>query len=222
MRPSGEYPIRTSGEFIEREFSRCRVVGFDLAGKEVGNPPERFVEEFGRLSRLHIPLTVHAGENESAQFVEDSILRLRARRIGHGLSLVEDRGLMARVREDRVGIELCPMSNFQTSHFGDPKSSRPYPLRKLLAAGILISINTDNPIISHTNIVREFFQASYAWGDPGMPLWEALRLVRMGFVMSFLNLQERRAILEIVGQFLFDLFCEESTVETLRELTLAK
>jgi adenosine deaminase/CheY-like chemotaxis protein len=221
MRPSGEFPIRTAREFIETEFSRCRVVGFDLAGKEVGNPPERFVEEFSRLSRLHIPLTVHAGENESAQFVEDSILRLRARRIGHGLSLVEDPGLMARVREDRVGVELCPISNFQTSHFGSLESRRPYPLRRLLSAGILVSINTDNPIISRTNMVREFFQASYAWGDSGMPLWEALRLVRMGFVMSFLNLPERRALLDIVGQFLFDLFCEESTVQILRDLSQA-
>jgi adenosine deaminase len=219
MRPSGENAIRTAKEFAEREFPRCRVVGFDLAGKEVGNPPERFVEEFGRLARLHIPLTVHAGENESAQFVEDSILRLRARRIGHGLSLVEDGGLVTRVREDRVGIELCPVSNFQTSHFSGLGGARPYPLRGLLAAGILVSINTDNPVISHTNMVREFFQASYAWGDWGMPLWEALALVRMGFVMSFLSLPERRAVLEIVGQYLFDFFSEESTVEVLRELS---
>jgi adenosine deaminase len=150
--------------------------------------------------------------------VEDSILRLGARRIGHGLSLVEDQGLMARVREDRVGIELCPISNFQTSHFGGPKEARPYPLRELLGNGILVSINTDNPVISHTNIIREFFQASYAWGDRGMPLWEALRLIRMGYVMSFLNQQERRAILEIVGQRVFDLFTHDGTLQMLRDL----
>jgi adenosine deaminase/DNA-binding NarL/FixJ family response regulator len=229
MRPSEVSMVRTASQFADSEVARCRVVGFDLAGKEVGNPPERFVEEFSRLSRLHIPLTVHAGENESAQFIEDSVLRLRARRIGHGLTLVEDESLVARVREDRIGIELCPISNFQTSHFGsmEAPSVRPYPLRTLIDRGVLVSINTDNPIISHTNIVREFFQASFAWaaagvglerGQAGMPLWEALRIVRMGYVMSFMNLSERRAALEMAGQAIYDLFVDDETVNVLREL----
>jgi adenosine deaminase/DNA-binding NarL/FixJ family response regulator len=220
MRPPAMQPVGNAAEFVRRELSRCRIVGFDLAGKEVGNPPERFVDEFARLARLHIPLTVHAGENESASFIEDSILRLKARRIGHGLSLTEDPALLARVREEKVGIELCPSSNFQTSHFGPPgaRHGREYPLRHLVSEGVLVSINTDNPIISGTDIVQEFFQASYAWGGDGLPLWDALRLIRMGFVMSFMGLKERRAALELVGQRVFDIFSDPATKDVLRSL----
>jgi len=219
-RPSGKKPILTARRFVESELSKCRVVGFDLAGKEVDNPPTQFVEEFERLSRLHIPLTVHAGENESAQFIEDSILGLGAHRLGHGLSLVEDSGLLARVREDRICVELCPVSNHQTSYFGDPddESTRQYPLRRFLKEGVLVCINTDNPVISSTNMVREFFQASYSYGGDGLSLWDALRLIRFGFVSSFLTLSERRAMLELVSQHMYDLLTDPDVVNLLRDL----
>jgi adenosine deaminase len=221
MRPSGERPVRNAREFVEREMARCRVVGFDLAGQESDNPPELFVEEFSRLSRLHIPFTVHAGENAPAKFIEDAILLLQAKRIGHGLALAEDQGLMVRVREDRVCVELCPVCNHQTSHFlpGNSKGpGRRYPLKDYLEYGLLVAINTDNPIISNTNLVREYFQASYAYDDKGLSVWEALRVMRMGYVCSFLRLPERRAMIETVEQFLFDLFSREDCVAYLREI----
>ena len=221
MRPTGERPIASAKEFAETEMARCRVVGFDLAGRESDNPPELFAEEFSRLSRLHIPFTVHAGENAPASFIEDALLLLQAKRIGHGLALSEDRGLMTRVREDRVCIELCPVCNHQTSHFVPPESSAPgrrYPLKEYLEHGIYVTINTDNPIISNTNLVREYFQASYAYDDKGLSLWDALRIMRMGYVCSFLHLPERRAMIEMVEQFLFDLFSSADCIGYLREL----
>jgi adenosine deaminase len=221
MRPPMERVVRSASEFVSSELHKCRVVGFDLAGKEVGNPPARFVSEFARLSRLHIPLTVHAGENASAQFINDAVLELGARRIGHGLSLADDRRLMARVREEQVCIELCPVSNHQTSHFplpAEPTGIRRYPLREFLDNGVIVTINTDNPVISNTNVIREFFQASEAYGGDGLTIWEALRVVRMGYVASFLSLPERRAMLETVDQFLFDFFTDERVVRLLRSL----
>jgi adenosine deaminase len=223
MRPAGERPTATAYNFITEEFENCRVVGFDLAGPEVGFPPARYADEFGRLSRLHVPITVHAGENAPAEFIEDAILELGALRIGHGLSLVEDKRLMARVRDERVGIELCPVCNHQTSQFHSPAERgiakrRLYPLAEFYNAGIYVSINTDNPIISNTNMVKEYFQASYAFGEDGLSLWEALRMIRMGYVSSFLNLHERRHMLAIVEQHLFDLFSDAVVVDLLRRL----
>jgi hypothetical protein len=60
MKPASERAVSTAKDFVTKELGRSRVVGFDLAGKEVGNPPELFEEEFTRLSKLPIPLTVHA------------------------------------------------------------------------------------------------------------------------------------------------------------------
>lgn len=221
MRPAGESSVANAKEFVDKEMRRCRVVGFDLAGREYDHPPKLFADEFSRLSRLHIPLTVHAGENAPANFIEDAILLLGAKRIGHGLSLAEDPALMARVREERVCIELCPVCNHQTSHFAPPDEGSPgrkYPLKTYLDHGIYVSINTDNPIISDTNLVKEYFQASYAYSKKGMTLWDALRIMRMGYVCSFLHLPERKAMLELVEQFLFDFFSDENVVANLREL----
>lgn len=218
-----------AASFVKESFSTCRVVGFDLAGPEDGYPPEKYADEFGRLSRLHIPITIHAGENAPTQFIEDAILELGAKRIGHGLSVVEDKALMARVRDDRICIELCPVGNFQTSRFHDPTDSssyrRPYPLAKLLDAGVMVSINTDNPIVSNTTMVRELYQASWALSEQripnardGLSLWDCLRLVRMSLVSSFLDLEERKHLLEVVGQHLSDIFCSKEQVEDLYQL----
>jgi adenosine deaminase len=230
MRPAGEKPAGSAQEFVTREFATCRVVGFDLAGQEDGYPPSQYAEEFGRLSRLHVPITVHAGENAPPQFIEDAILKLGAVRIGHGLALAEDRRLLARVRDERIAIELCPVCNHQTSQFHAPaeessRPQRPYPLADFVRAGLYVTINTDNPIISNTSMVREYFQASYAFDDIGsdgkpigMVLWEALRIIRMGFVCSFLNLPERSHMIELVSQYLFDLFSNDSVLDRLKKV----
>jgi adenosine deaminase len=184
-------------------------------------PPELFKTEFEQLSKLHIPITAHAGENASVQFVERAVLDLRARRLGHGLALIEDQLLMNRVREDGICVELCPVSNHQTNQFGPPGGSyatRPYPLESLMRNGNAFCINTDNPIISDTNIIKEYFQASYAMGEPGLSLWEALRIIRMGFSHSFMTLPERRAMMELADQIVFDLFETDGIVDILRGL----
>ncbi len=207
-----------AGEFLDR-LSRSPVVGFDLAGQEAGFPPAQFAAEFRRLARLHVPMTVHAGENASAQFIEDAVLELGARRIGHGLTLVDDKRLMARVREERTCVELCPVSNHQTCRFTPPgEPGRQYPLRKLLDFGIPVCLNTDNPIISDTDIVKEYFQASFAIGPDGLTLLDALRLVKAGLRHAFLPLPERRALIELVEQIVVDLFADPEVVAMLSDL----
>ena len=213
--------LQTAREFVEEQMTECRLAGFDLAGQEEDHPPEHFRGEFEQLARLHIPITAHAGENAPSGYIESAILDLRASRLGHGLTLPEDPQLMGRVREDGICVELCPVSNFQTSRFapaGTRDPEREYPLRKFIENGNAFCINTDNPIISYTNIVKEYFQASYAYGGDGLSLWELLRIIRMGFVHSFMSLPERRAIMELADQILFDLFSQEDVVALLREL----
>jgi len=212
------FPAMQAPEFLE-ECRKCRVVGFDLAGNEADFPPGLFAREFQRLAKLKVPLTVHAGENASSRFVEDAILELGARRIGHALTLADDKKLMTLVREQRICVELCPVSNHQTCHFTpEEQPGRTYPLKEFLHAGIPVCINTDNPIISRTDIVKEYFRASKAMGEQGLSLWDALILVKTGFRHAFLSLPVRKAMLEIVDQIVFDLFCDLSVQANLREL----
>ncbi|MDH4317554.1 MAG: hypothetical protein OEV64_04115 [Desulfobulbaceae bacterium] len=215
-------PARTARDFVERSMGECRVVGFDLAGQEDQHHPQKFRAEYEQISRLHIPVTVHAGENAPADFVESAILDLRARRLGHGLALAEDKALMARARDDGICIELCPVSNFQTNAVyphGESKHGREYPLKTFMEEGLSVTINTDNPIISYTNMVKECFQASYAYGEPGLTLWDIMRILRGGFVNSFLTQPERHALLELADQLLFDLFSRTEIIEVLRVIS---
>lgn len=208
--------IKSSKEFCVTDIAQCRIVGFDLAGQEDGYPPNLFSKEFSYLSQMHVPITVHAGENAPAEFVESAILDLRARRLGHGLALAEDPRLMNQVRETGVCVELCPMSNYQTNQFHE--SGREYPLKAFLENGNSVCLNTDNPSISYTNIIKECFQASFAYGGSGLTLWELLRIFRMGFTNSFLTIPEKRAMLELVDQILFDLFTEPDVKNLLNSM----
>ncbi len=215
-------PATTARKFVDEVIGECRVVGFDLAGQEDEHPPHIFRTEYEQIARMHIPVTIHAGENAPAGFVESAILDLRARRLGHGLALADDSLLMDRARDDGVCVELCPVSNFQTNALyphGKTGLGREYPLRTFLEKGINVCINTDNPIISFTNMVKECFQASYAYGGSGLTLWDLLRVLRTGFTQSFLTLPERRVLLELADQIVFDLFSRTDVQRLLRILS---
>jgi hypothetical protein len=211
-------PAESAIEFVERSVPECRVVGFDLAGQEDDHPPQLFREEYNQIARMHIPVTAHAGENAPSDFVESAILDLRARRIGHGLALADDKALMERARDDGTCVELCPVSNFQTNAVYPYKmagTGREYPLRKFLEVGLNVTINTDNPVVSYTNMVKECFQAAYALGSARLSLWDLLRILRAGFTQSFLTQPERHAVLELADQLVFDLFSRPEIVSML-------
>ncbi len=214
--------IRSAADLLREGFKECRIVGFDLAGPEEEYPPLEFRAEYERIAKMNIPITAHAGENAPPSYVESAMHDLRARRLGHGLSLADNRQLINRAREDGVCIELCPVSNFQTNPFVPANSNsegsnlREYPLRLYLENGNVVCINTDNPLISNTNMVKECFQASYAYGGSGLPIWELLRILRMGFTKAFLHLPERSALLELADQIIFDLFSREDVISLLK------
>lgn len=211
-------PAASAGEFSKRAVRECRVVGFDLAGQEDEHHPQEFRAEYEQISRMHIPVTIHAGENAPVGFVESAILDLMARRLGHGLALADDRLLMERARDDGICIELCPVSNFQTNAVypkGKSGQGREYPLHKFFKMGLNVTLNTDNPVVSHTNMVKECFQASYALGGTGLSVWELLRILRTGFTQSFLTQPERRALLELADQIVFDLFSRPEILDML-------
>ncbi len=139
------------------------------------------------------------------------------------LSLEDDPELMGRLREESVCIELCPISNHQTSQFAEPSDrfARKYPLRRCLDNDLLVTIATDNPTVSHTDIIKEYYQASYCYGEQGLSIWNALRLMRMGINSAFLPLSERRSLLELAEQHCFDLLIRPDIVRVLRRLATA-
>lgn len=128
------------------------VVALDLAGAEALFPTRDFSDLFADARACGIPYTIHAGEAAGAESVA-AALQMGASRIGHGVRVLEDKAVLAQLAEQQIPLELCPTSNLHTGVFA---SISDYPLRELLAAGIHITINTDNTTVSHTTLQTEW------------------------------------------------------------------
>ncbi len=176
-----------------------RFVGFDLAGSEQSRSPKQLREAFEPLHRRCLNLTIHAGETADAEKIWEAVYFLNADRIGHGLTLGEQPELLDRFMEHRTTVEMCPSSNFQIVGFRDyqlesTKLLKEYPLQSYMAKGIRVTINTDDPGISRTDITNEFLKAA-RMTPGGLSKWDILQLVYNSFTASFAHFDKRRAIL---------------------------
>jgi adenosine deaminase len=131
---------------------RIGVVGFDLAGAERGNPPRLFRDAYEVAGLGGLGLTVHAGEDEGPARIWEAIDLLGADRIGHGCSAIEDRALLRRLAKDRILVECCVTSNYQT---GAVKRGQPHPIYTFLENDVPVAICTDNTTVSATDQNRE-------------------------------------------------------------------
>jgi adenosine deaminase len=127
-------------------------VGFDLAGAERGNPPRLFRSAYEVARKGGLGLTAHAGEDEGPERIWEAIDLLGADRVGHGCSAVTDRRLLRRLARDKILVECCLTSNFQTGAVG---REGPHPIYTFLEHGIPVAICTDNPTVSGTDQTRE-------------------------------------------------------------------
>jgi len=129
------------------------ICAMDLAGDEAAFDNEKFVRLFEAARKYNMPFTIHSGECGRAENVRIS-LSLGAKRVGHGIALIKEPELMVLCAERKLGIEMCPTSNFQT---GAVSSDEIYPLRKFLDTGLSVCINTDNRTVSHTTMSDELY-----------------------------------------------------------------
>lgn len=183
------------------------VLGCDLAGDEGTARPEELAPAFERAFDACLPLTIHAGEGEAADRIWQAAYRLHADRIGHGLTLLQRPELLNKFRERRIALELCPTSNREVVGFADPafpdSAELPrYPLRALWQAGLPLTVCTDNPGLSRTTLADEYLAAS-RMSDPGLSLWEALAMIRQGFLHAFLPAGQRERLIKNADAALF-------------------
>jgi len=176
---------------------RDRPVGLDIAGfPETTYPPRLFEQALGPAREAGVPLTVHAGEQgrppdfaeAPPELIVEAIDRLGASRIGHGTSLAASPDIRAIVRDRRIGIECCPVSNERMGLV--PIADHPLPL--FLDEGLLASLATDDPLMFGPFTVAETFETIAG------PLHLAARaLVQMtaNAVESAFVSEERRTLL---------------------------
>jgi len=185
------------------------LLGLDLAGDEGTHNPADLAPGFMPAFASCMPVTIHAGEGESAENIWQAAYQLHADRIGHGLTLAQHPQLAARFRDRGICLELCPSSNREVVGFYDPAypatvGQPRYPLREFIESGLPVTLCTDNPGISRATLAGEYLAAA-RMTDGGLTQWEALALMRQAFVHAFLPSNERERLLKAVDQRIFTL-----------------
>jgi adenosine deaminase len=179
------------------------VVGFDIAGEEAGYPPTRHLDAFQYIHRENFHSTIHAGEAYGPPSIWEAVQFCGAERLGHGVRIVDDittredgtydlGRLAAYVRDRRIPLELCPTSNV---HTGAVESIASHPIGMLTDLEYRVTINTDNRLMSDTDLSKEFALCADAFGW----VWADIRWLTINAMKSaFIPFDERLEIINSV------------------------
>jgi aminodeoxyfutalosine deaminase len=129
------------------------LIGFGLGGPEVGVPRPQFKPHFDAARAAGLRSLPHAGETTGPETVWDALRDLGAERIGHGTSAAQDPELLAHLAETQIPLEVCPSSNIATRAVA---SLDQHPLRAFHDAGVVVTINSDDPPMFGTTLNREY------------------------------------------------------------------
>jgi adenosine deaminase/aminodeoxyfutalosine deaminase len=169
---------------LAAKYQGRNVIGIGIGGDEVKAPPELFREQYAYARDRGLRLTCHAGESAGPESIWGA-LNLGAERIGHGLNAYRDPELIEELAERQVPIEICLSSNVKT---GCCMGMRDHPVRKYFDAGLMVTLNSDDPPMVGTTLNREYelAQAEFRFTD------EHLReLARNSFEASFLPAEKK-------------------------------
>ena len=169
-----------------------RIVGVGLDSAEVGHPPSKFARVFERALAEGWKTVAHAGEEGPPAYVREALDVLKVSRIDHGVRSLEDPALVARLRDERIPLTVCPLSNVKLRVVDD---LRRHPLRAMLDAGLVATVNSDDPAYFGGYAGDNFAAVAGALtlGD------DTLRtLARNSFEASFIDAPTRERYLALV------------------------
>ena len=164
---------------------RDRFIGVGLDSSEVGHPPEKFAKVFARCREQGLRLVAHAGEEGPPAYVWSALDVLKVERIDHGVQSVHDAALMKRLALDRIPLTVCPLSNLKLCVF--PRLAD-HNLRQLLEAGLVATVNSDDPAYFGGYMNANFTETFAA---TGLDARHAYQLARNSFEASFIDAAAR-------------------------------
>ncbi len=175
-------------DVAEAHGDRITAVGLDSS--ELGFPPEPFAQVFARCRALGWRAVAHAGEEGPPAYIRGALDALAVERIDHGVRIIEDEALLARVQEEGVPLTVCPLSNVKLRVFDRLED---HNVLELLRRGLTVTVNSDDPSYFGGYLNENFRALRDALG---LTRDEALRLARSSFESSFLGKAQQRPFLE--------------------------
>jgi adenosine deaminase len=157
---------------------RLHAVGLDSS--EVGHPPSKFTRVFDRARDAGLLTVAHAGEEGPPAYIYEALDLLKVERIDHGVRCLEDPALVERLRNERIPLTVCPLSNVKLRVFDTLEQ---HNLGKLLSAGLCVTVNSDDPAYFGGYIGDNFLKVQQALD---LDVNSLRSLARNAFTASFL------------------------------------
>jgi adenosine deaminase len=169
---------------------REHFIGVGLDSSELGHPPEKFERVFARARELGLHLVAHAGEEGPPEYMWQAIDLLKVERIDHGVACLQDPLLVAELAHTRLPLTVCPLSNLKLRVVSD---LREHPLKRMLDAGLCVTVNSDDPAY-----FGGYRNANFAQTVQALSLTrdEVITLARNSFEAGFMDAERRSTCLQ--------------------------
>lgn len=173
-----------------------KIIGVGLDSSEKGNPPIKFQQVFARARQEGFRLLAHAGEEGPPEYVYQALDLLKVNRIDHGNSSMQDPALIKRLVDEQIPLTVCPLSNTRLCVVGDMQQ---HPLPQMLAAGLKVTINSDDPAY-----FGGYLNENYAAISPLLNNDKNLlaQLARNSFSAAFIDQAQRDRLIAEVDAYL--------------------
>ena len=172
------------------------LTGVGLDSSELGNPPEKFQPVFERAIEEGFLTVAHAGEEGPPEYIWRAVETLKVSRIDHGVRCLEDPQLVQYLAEQQIPLTVCPLSNVKLCVF-DVMAN--HTLKKLLEAGLCVTINSDDPAYFGGYVAENFQEIRNALS---LTPAEIHQLARNSFQASFLTPEEKRSFLDELDDYM--------------------
>jgi aminodeoxyfutalosine deaminase len=201
LRPEGRAPAAGAASVaaypaakrpLVRQRQASSIIGIGIGGDERLAAPELFAQVYAQAARAGLRLSVHAGETVGPPSIYGALDVLGAERLGHALHAADDSALLDRLVRQQVPLELCLTSNLRT---GCCTELALHPLRRYFDAGALVTLNTDDPEMFQTTLVREYQLAQDVFGFTNE---ELRQLAANSFRASWLPEERKRELLNLL------------------------
>lgn len=135
------------------------LIGVGLDSAEKNNPPRKFERVFNKAREMGLLTFAHAGEEGPPEYIREAIDLLKVLRIDHGIRCLEDKALVKRLWDEQIPLTVCPISNIKLHVF---EKMAQHPIKKMLEAGLCVTINSDDPAYFRGYINENFIEVTQA------------------------------------------------------------
>ena len=170
-----------------------KIIAIDLDSGEKGNPPEKFSRLFKQAAELGLKLTAHAGEEGGPDYIQDA-LDQKVQRINHGVRCLDDEATIQRIKDSKVPMTVCPLSNKKLQVFNHYFNGKNVT-KQLLDKGLMITINSDDPAYFGGYITENFLDTAQ---ELGLNQKDIFQICCNAFNASFLPLQDKEMYIKLL------------------------